>query len=55
MWAVAQQWHARGRLHSLLELALAGILGLAVYVVSAALVGGPRPSAVPALLRGEHG
>jgi putative peptidoglycan lipid II flippase len=55
MWAIAENVHTRGRLHSLLELTVAGALGLVVYIVSAAVVGGPRPSSVPALLRGEHG
>ncbi|MCU1374365.1 MAG: putative rane protein putative virulence factor [Actinomycetia bacterium] len=55
MWAIGEAIGAPGRIHSLLELVVAGAAGLVVYVAAAALLGGPRPRTVPALLRGQHG
>ena len=55
MWLVGDAMGGGGRADSVAELAVAGGLGLVVYVAGASLLGGPRPSAVPALLRGGHG
>lgn len=55
MWLVSGALDGAGRLRSLLELAVGGSVGVAVYVVGTALLGGPRPTAVPALLRGDDG
>ena len=55
MWLVGQAIGGRGRLHSMLDLGAGGLVGLVVYVGAAALLGGPRPRMVPALLRGQHG
>ena len=55
MWVIAEALHGRSRVASLLELAVAGVAGLIAYVVAASAFGGPRPTALPALLRGEHG
>jgi putative peptidoglycan lipid II flippase len=55
MWLVGDAIQARGRVHSLLEVLVAGGIGLVVYVVAAAGLGGPSPRTVPALLRGRHG
>jgi putative peptidoglycan lipid II flippase len=55
MWFVGDAIQARGRVHSLLEIAVAGGIGLVVYVIGAAALGGPNPRTVPALLRGQHG
>lgn len=55
MWFVGEQVHAGGRPGALLALAVAGALGLIVYVVVAAGLGGPRPHTIPVLLRGDHG
>ena len=55
MWFVGDAMGGRGRASSLAELVVAGGVGVVVYVGGASLLGGPRPSAVPALLRGQHG
>jgi putative peptidoglycan lipid II flippase len=55
MWFVGDAIDARGRIHSLVELVAAGAVGLVVYVLTSAALGGPRPRTVPALLRGRHG
>jgi putative peptidoglycan lipid II flippase len=55
MWVVGDAIVSRGRLRSLLEVVVAGLAGLVVYLVLAAGLGGPRPRTVPALLRGRHG
>ena len=55
MWAVGEALDGRGRVHSILELVVAGAVGLIVYVLGATVLGGPRPRSVPALLRGQHG
>jgi putative peptidoglycan lipid II flippase len=54
MWLIGQPLAGAGRIHSLVELVVAGGGGLAVYTGVAAALGGPRPREVPALLRG-HG
>jgi putative peptidoglycan lipid II flippase len=54
MWFVGDAMGGGGRAHSLVELLVAGGSGVLVYVVGAVVLGGPRPSAVPALLRGGH-
>ena len=54
MWAVGRPLAGPGRIHSLVELVVAGAVGLVVYTGVAAVLGGPRPRHVPALLRG-HG
>lgn len=55
MWAVAEQVGGSGRPGALVALVAAGAAGLLVYVGVAAGLGGPRPSTIPVLLRGEHG
>lgn len=55
MWLVGGAIATPGRLHSLAAILGGGGAGLAVYVLAAAVLGGPRPSTVPALLRGQHG
>jgi putative peptidoglycan lipid II flippase len=53
MWAADRALPSDGRLDALLTLAVGGVLGLGTYVGASALLGGIRPSAVPALLRGQ--
>jgi putative peptidoglycan lipid II flippase len=55
MWVIGEAIDGPGTVHSLLELVVAGAVGLVVYVAGTALLGGPRPRTVPALLRGQHG
>jgi len=55
MWLVGRPLAGPGRIHSLVELAAAGLVGVAVYAAAAAALGGPRPRQVPALLRGHDG
>jgi putative peptidoglycan lipid II flippase len=55
MWVIGDAMSGRGRAHSLIEILVAGAAGLVTYVLATSMLGGPRPSAVPALLRGQHG
>lgn len=55
MWAIGDAMTGRGRAQSLVEIFVAGAAGLAVYIVATSALGGPRPTAVPAMLRGRHG
>lgn len=55
MWAVAEQFGTATRSGAVVSLVVAGMVGLAGYVVVAGALGGPRPRSVPALLRGGHG
>ena len=54
MWLIGDAMTGRGRVESLLEIVVAGMAGLVVYVIATAALGGPSPRAVPALLRGQH-
>ncbi|MBW8827798.1 MAG: oligosaccharide flippase family protein, partial [Acidobacteria bacterium] len=52
MWLARQPFHGDGRADAVVQLAVAGGVGLVVYVFSSSLFGGPRPGHVPAMLRG---
>jgi putative peptidoglycan lipid II flippase len=53
MWLVAVPLGGPGRIRSLIELVIAGGVGIAVYLVAAGLLGGPKPKQIPSLLRGH--
>ncbi|MEA3057165.1 MAG: putative peptidoglycan lipid flippase [Actinomycetota bacterium] len=54
MWLVQGVVPGSSRTGAVAEIVLGGAAGIVVYVVAAAALGGPRPSSLPALLRG-HG
>lgn len=53
MWGADRVLPGASRPEAVLTVAVGGMLGLATYLGVSALLGGTRPSAVPALLRGE--
>lgn len=55
MWTVAHAIGGTSRTAAAVQIAVAGAAGVAVYVVIAAALGGPRPSTLPSLLRGHDG
>lgn len=55
MWAVVGVVPGASRTGAVGEIALGGAAGVAVYAAVAAALGGPRPSTLPALLRGHGG
>ena len=54
MWLVADQIETGSRTAAAASVVVAGAIGIVVYVGIVAALGGPRPSALPAMLRG-HG
>jgi putative peptidoglycan lipid II flippase len=54
MWWTGRALATDGRPGALVELLVGGAAGLVTYLAASAVLGGPRPSAVPALLRGGH-
>jgi putative peptidoglycan lipid II flippase len=53
MWLIEGVLPGASRTGALAEVAVGGACGIAVYAVVAALLGGPRPSTLPSLLRGQ--
>jgi hypothetical protein len=54
MWAVQGVVPGASRAGAVVEVVAGGGVGVTAYAAVAALLGGPRPSTLPSLLRGQR-